>query len=96
MVREDIYYVRHGLSTTPTYAGTFKGGGAAYPAFGSEKKTFDQLLDAKETIGVTAIPLRSLVFCQPDVLISGSVLHRRMAGGIIFGARVLFSAQNPD
>jgi len=56
--RGRLFYVRQGVRTTPTYPGEYKGGGAAYPGVwvGSADLWVSYSI-AKETIGVTRIPL---------------------------------------
>lgn len=58
---EHIYAVRQGLSGIPTYAGTSKGGGAQYPGIAYDgTNLWISYSIAKESIGVTKIPLSGL------------------------------------
>lgn len=56
-----LYAIRQGLSGTPTYAGTNKSGGAAYPGFAADATdVWIGYSMQKESIGVTRLPLSSI------------------------------------
>lgn len=60
-VRQSLYYVRQGVETVPTYPGEYKGGGAQYPGvWVGPTDLWVSYSIAKETIGVTRIPLSGL------------------------------------
>jgi hypothetical protein len=60
-VINNIYAVRQGLSGTPVYSGTYKGGGAQYPGISFDgTNLWISYSIAKESIGVTKIPLSGL------------------------------------
>jgi len=61
LVRSDLYYVRQGVPTEPTYPGEYKGGGASYASlYLGATDLWVSYSIAKETIGVTRIPLAGL------------------------------------
>jgi len=56
-----LYAVRQGLSATPTYAGTFKSGGAAYPGICEyDGHLYISYSMQKETIGLTRVSISAI------------------------------------